>query len=530
MEMGSLPEESRNLLRQLPLPSGLPSDYLEARVAKHGVRAAIPYVGWLLFGRRGEIDERAERLLSQLLPLLRASDIPALDDQMRGYGPWWASWNQVEPADIRRLKQRASTWASLAVLSMHRSGYVREAALRRLTESKDGRELPYLFIRLNDWVAEIRGLAEQAMTARLSPASAPGLVQLLPLVGWIRDWSRAADDMEARIYRELSAPESRQAMLSGLRSTDVRVRRPVARILIEAGGKSLPQVLATALQDKDVVVRVWAAAAARQVLDGQELHAALDEIGRNRSARVRQEALIGWVGRFPEEAHDRLVLALRDRFAVVRGFAQFELKRRGFDVVAFYRAEIEERPSAPVIAGLGEVGSLRDAAVIEPYMQSDDEQERSAAVHAIDRLGGDSRASLLFAALRDTAPSVSSAARRALIRRPEGIDFSAVLSVFHEDDRLYVRRNSFQVLSAASKWSWLRYCLIAASDADPDIRARGLDQIDYWKLMWNRSFVEPTPKDLAGIEAAISNLDDEMRAHVLDRIGIFLKSVKPSSA
>lgn len=57
----------------------------------------------------------------------------------------------------------------------------------------------------------------------------------------------------------------------------------------------------------------------------------------------------------------------------------------------------------------------------------------------------------------------------------------------------------------------------------------GLGQIDHWKLMWNRSFIEPTPQDLEGIEAAISNLDDELRAHVLDRIGIYLKSVKPSS-
>ncbi len=154
--MRSLPEEARKLLRQLPLPPGLTSDYLEARVTKEGVRAAVPYAGWLLFGRRREVNQSAEQLLALLLQSLRSSELPALDDQMRGYGPWWASWDRIEPADVRRLKQTASTWATLAVLSMHRSGYVREAALRRLAETNDGTELPYLFIRLNDWVAEIR--------------------------------------------------------------------------------------------------------------------------------------------------------------------------------------------------------------------------------------------------------------------------------------------------------------------------------------------------------------------------------------
>src|SRR5260370_25965727 len=151
--MGVRAEEARILLRQLPRPSGLTSDYLEARVAKEGVRAAVPYASWLLFGRRREVNQSAEQLLSLLLRSLRSSELPGLDEQMRGYGPWWASWDRIEPADVRRLKQRASSWASLAVLSMHRSGYVREAALRLLAETKDGTALPYLFIRLNDWVA-----------------------------------------------------------------------------------------------------------------------------------------------------------------------------------------------------------------------------------------------------------------------------------------------------------------------------------------------------------------------------------------
>ena len=527
--MPSLSDEARNLLGKLPLPSGLTSDYLEVRVAKEGVRAAIPYISWLLPGRRREVNQPAEEILALLLRSLRPSELPTLDDQMRGYGPWWASWDRIEPADVRRLKEGATTWASLAVLSMHRSGYVREAALRRLAESKDGTELPYIFIRLNDWVVEIHRLAESAIAARLTPRSAAGLVQLLPLVGLLGRWSRAPDDMESRITEVLSAAESRPAMLSGLRSNDVGVRRRVLRLLIEAGGESLHSFLQTALQDEDVVVRTWAAAAARKVLDGQDLREALDEIGRNRSARVRQEALIGWVTRFPEESHDRLVAALLDRLATVRGFAQFELRRGGFDVVAFYRGRIANLQSPEPIVGLGEVGSPEDTILVEPYIRAADERMRIAAVHAIDRLGGDKRASLLVSALGDPAPAVSKAARRVLVRRPQGVDFEAVLSIFQEDGRSSVRRNSLQVLTAASKWAWLRYSLVAVSDTDPDIRADGLGQIDLWKLAWNRSFVEPTAQDLAEIQSAVDSLDDELRANVLDRIGFFLGSVKPPS-
>jgi hypothetical protein len=102
-----------------------------------------------------------------------------------------------------------------------------------------------------------------------------------------------------------------------------------------------------------------------------------------------------------------------------------------------------------------------------------------------------------------------------------------VLSVFQEAGPSNIRRNTFQVLTTASKWSWLRYSVIAASDPDPDIRADGLGQIDLWKLAWNRSFVEPTAQDLAEIRSAVNSLDDGLRANVLDRIGFFLGSVKP---
>ena len=443
-------------------------------------------------------------------------------------GPGGPPWDRIEPADVRRLKQRASTWASLAVLSMHRSGYVREAALRRLAETRDGNELPYLFLRLNDWVAEIRRFAEQEVAERLQPKSAPSLVQLLPLVGRLGRWSRAAHDIGSRIDRVLSAPESRRALLGGLRSDDVGVRRRVARLLIEARDQSLLAILETALHDKDVLVRAWAAAAAREALDGQDLRDALEQIGRNRSARVRREALIGWISRFPEESHDRLVSALLDRVAAVRGLAQFELGRRGFDVVRFYRSEIEKRPSLGPIVGLAEVGSSRDAYLIEPLIRAADEQTRKAAVHAIDRLGGDKRASLLVSALRDPAPAVSNAARRTLVRKPQDVDFSAVLSTFREDGRPYVRQNSFRVLTTASKWAWLRYSLMAASDKDRELRAEGLVQIDLWKSMWNRSFVEPTAQDIAEIRAAIKDLDDELQANVLDGIGFFLGPAKAS--
>ena len=525
-----MPDEAWGLIRAIPLPTGVPPNFLEDRIKKGGVRAVIPYISRSLFDRRRGVAERTTALLSLLLQALPSSELPALDQEMRAYSVWRsASWDRLEPGDLRHLKQGPANWASLAVLSMHGSGYVREAALQRLAELRGGTELPYLFIRLNDWVAEIREFAESAVSERLTLKDAAGLVHLLPLVGRISHWSRAARNLESRIRAVLSSADSRLALLAGARAKDLAVRRQAVSLLIEAGGESMAAVLQTALHDKDVVVRTRAAAAAREALDGEQLRAALEQMGRNRAARVRQEALIGWVRRFPEESQDRLIDALLDRLAAARGLAQYELRTRGFDVVEFYRRRISEAssPEPEAIAGLGEVGTAEESRLVIPYLSSVDGRTRGAALHAVDRIGGAERARLLVAALRDPAPSVSKVARRAIVANPTGVDFAAVLAGFLQDDRRYVRRNSFRVLITASKWSWLRYALIASSDHDSEIRAEGLRQLDIWVLKWNRSFVEPTAPDSEGINQAIDALDEELRANVLDRIGFFLGPLKP---
>jgi HEAT repeat protein len=529
--MPALPTEAWELIRQIPVAKGIPSDFVEARVAKGGVRVAIPFLSLLLFDRRLDVAERAMRVLPSLLQTLHVSELPALDQEMRRYRPWDTAWDRLQPGDVRGLKAGPATWASLALLSMHRTGYIREAALRRLAESTTGAELPYFFLRLNDWVLEIRRFAESVVSARLTPESASELVQVLPLAARLSRWSRAARDIESRINQVLLTPMSRKTMRAGLEASDPAIRRLVVRLLIEAGSESILAILDTILQDKDVIVRTLAAAAARESLDGQALRDALDRMGRNRAARVRQEALIGWISRFPGESRDRLVRALLDRITAVRGLAQYELKKRGFDVVGFYRTEVTSRqsPDPTAILGIGEVGGSEDENFVEPHLMHPDLRIRCAAVHAIGRIGGEKRASLLLAALRDPAPAVSKAARRELVGNPTGADYGSLLSVFEEDDRPYVRRNCFRVLATASKWAWIRYAVIAASDPDPEVRSDGLEQIDLWTLKWNRSFVEPTTSDIKAIGAAIQRLDGELRASVLHRIGFFLGPSWPST-
>jgi hypothetical protein len=70
----------------------------------------------------------------------------------------------------------------IALASMHKSGFVRERAVRLLAGRRDGGELPLLLVRVNDWVAPVREAAGAAVRARLQPAYAVHFVRCLTLV------------------------------------------------------------------------------------------------------------------------------------------------------------------------------------------------------------------------------------------------------------------------------------------------------------------------------------------------------------
>lgn len=62
----------------------------------------------------------------------------------------------IRPEQVQSIaRDEATRTAVLGVLSNHHNGYVREEAVRLLSQVTDGSELPYLLVRQNDWVAPI---------------------------------------------------------------------------------------------------------------------------------------------------------------------------------------------------------------------------------------------------------------------------------------------------------------------------------------------------------------------------------------
>lgn len=129
--------------------------------------------------------------------------------------------------DVRALRVLADAEAAvMGLLGAHHSGYVREAAVRRLALVHGGDELPPLLLRANDWVPQVRERAAAALLERVVPGYMDVWVRWLPLV--LRLGGEGRHDVRPvvdAVMALLRTPEGARVMLPEIRSPDRAVRR-----------------------------------------------------------------------------------------------------------------------------------------------------------------------------------------------------------------------------------------------------------------------------------------------------------------
>ncbi len=444
-------------------------------------------------------------------------DLVAIDEACRKAWPqqprraWqgdgW-SWRSLVP---RELAVDAESELSLAgIASFHPNGYERERAVEWLDTAGGGAALPFLLVRLNDWVTQVADRAERAVRRRMRPEYAEQFVRALPLVVRL-DAPMRRDNRELRtsVLSMLAEPAQRDALALGLRLGDVVSRRAAFRLAI-AGGD---EIIRMAVDDADPIIRFEAVRAANAHLEGAPLLAFLERLERSRHAAVRREALRVLAARFPTEAERVFERALLDRSRAVRAFAQGQLKQRAtpFPTSAFYRERLASHALVPAIAGLGETGERDDAVLLLPFVSHDRIAVRKEAVRAIGRLDGAARLELLVTMLSDAQPGVSRVACDALRPHVHSIGITRLSAILGQAPHGHTRRNSLALADALGKWDALEIFLLATGDDIEAVRADAMARVGVWLTRYNRRSAQPTKEQLKDIgalfDARESNLD-----------------------
>lgn len=482
-----------------------------------GEPAAVPALSGMLADARELVSTTTVMALAQIMERCGPAMLAQLDAMVREVSEW--RWGRVKPTDVPQIALGVTS--VLGVLSFNSSGFVREAAVRVLANIHDGQELPFLLIRLNDWVKQVRDAAKEAVDRRITSANAPHFVRCLPLTYRLGDQSREDHTaVIASISDLLRQPESQPSLHEALAAPDPQTRRLAFRVLVDMPGADLHPVLETALASSDPVLRFSAAHELRGRLDGQPLQVVLERLKSDRLMSVRREALYGYVEKLPDLASDVLHAALLDPHPSMREAARFYLRRSGMeDFAGFYRNLLEEATGselAAAFAGLGETGTVQDGPRLAALLTHSNARVRRAAVRAVGRLDTESFVDALLKALQDPFASVAKAARSVLETHPRLVPPERLWSIFEDGEQPHTRRIALALMAKLGWWDSVWLLITAADSADPTSRERAVGYLRDWQHDTGRLFARPRRQQVEALEQALRQhgaaLDQAMQA------------------
>jgi HEAT repeat protein len=500
-----------------------------------GEAGAIPEIACLLVDASGPVFRTAVEAVHRLLQTLAPFDLVGLDQRIRmisgsdrglDHG-----WRKLRPTGLRRFDSSEFAASLFGLASFHNDGYVREAAVNSLSALQDGQELPFLLIRLNDWVSPVRDAAARAVSARLLPEYAAHFLRNLRLVLRLQACGRTNRALVDLVCVLLRKPECREALQSGIKSGDRSLRRASFQLAAGAEQSVRAVIVKAALTDTDSVARAWAVRRFLPEVAANELPSVAIPMLTDRFMPVRRDALWALATKCPDLAVEPLKHAMLDRHVGMREVARHFLSADSmFDVRRFYLEALEVGESAPLgasIRGLGETGKAEDAALVLPFLGAPKPSIRRAAVYAVGKLNAEPFGEQLIKLLADEMPGVSREALKALTPKAKHQSLGKLWKLFASEQMVFVRRNAFILILFFGKWQKLPPILLAC--ADKDVRLSGLAQnaLRDWLRNYNRSFAEPTRADFEKIEAALAQTETKLPDRAAQEIRACLKDYFP---
>lgn len=490
----------------------------------------IPFLLCTLSHDSAAIRNAGASVIADLAAFIPLAELPGFERRLRGMVCRAYPWNELPMESVVKKEWPPRVWA---IFTMHPSGYVREAALRQISAAGDfNLALPYLLLRVYDWVSQVRTVAKSAVEDLLATTQVDPWIPVLGLLEHLRlrsreDHSWLIDQVTSLFLR----PESRPKLMDAARSVDPGVARWAFRAGMKLPSADRAEFISHAIKSDDSVVRLRVAGAVRAWKECPGRERFLASMAADRFMPIRRESLYAALEADPNSRRATLRAALLDRHASMRDAARFYLRKEPtetgapFDARAFYLnalATDQLAKRAAAIAGLGECGSKTDADTLAAFVKDRRPSIAAAAVRAVASLDRDNRTPWLIDLLRDDRPSVAKEACRSLVLCSSAVPVEALRNIHLSDQREHSRRFALRLLLRNHPYDAVVDAIVAAGSGNTRLVQAGSEFI-MRAAPWTVSY-GPSDSQKAAAESAIAGLPralpEDLRKRLRDFMGL----------
>lgn len=474
----------------------------------------IPDICDYLLHDNTNISLAAAKAINKIMLNATQDDLIKIDEQIRIrmttaiYGIWY----DLTPSGINRLIILPDNVSLIGLAASHWNGYVREAAMIELAKNHDGSELPYLLLRVNDWVKEVRELAVKTINARIIIGYAGHFIKNLMIVDRLLKNTRNNNtELVSRIHDLILKIDSRAELYNGLLSLDKINRRICYRLYFTVPDDNAVKIFKQAVIDADSIIRLLAIQNAASLLNKDDLREVLEKMLLDSYQAIRKKALQILVDNFPDTAHQDLLSALLNTSISIRELGQYNMRKLfPMDFAEFYRNALNTENGDRLLAaiyGLGETGIAADAVSLLPFAKQGLISHRKATINSISRLDGDNNIDLFVDALFQDHFGLSKEGREGLKNRIYKTDIALLDKTYHTTQYPHIKRNILLLFTRLGRWSRLPYFIMASNDENNMVQKTGKRYLTRF-IYCEQHYIVPTAKEIEKIQNAIIKYRD----------------------
>ena len=371
---------------------------------------------------------------------------------------WAIDWAAVSPGRIQSTLSEEAYRYVLVLGSFHPNGYFREKCVYVMAGYQG--MLFWLFLRMNDWVAQVRDAAGEVLEEYLEGCSVKELMGSLPAFERLRAGQRRDESqmqaLEERMEKKLSCT-LRDTDPGEISAMEPAARRALYRIVVRGGLWNFEEMESCLGREKSCCLKRLLI---REILFHPDCtleraeHYLWDASSQVRRMAVeyRYERLKkGWPGL------DRMLL---DKSRGVREYAAYILERHGrCDIRGYYLEHLEDERPESAILGLAEYSRRGNVPALLECLSRPERSILKCTILALGSQEDFSDGELFWGYLLDERIELSKAAFLSI--RKKGIHPGAgrLYGAYMEAGHAHQKRYLLKLLLGESSWERLPFLL-----------------------------------------------------------------------
>ncbi|MCT4542211.1 MAG: hypothetical protein N4A63_01575 [Vallitalea sp.] len=416
----------------------------------------------------------------------------------------------------------------LSVLTLHPNGYIREDALKKLSEMEDGFKIKFIMIRVNDWVKEIRILAKKELIKCIKDEYLKDIVECLPIIDRMNNWGRDNySDILFKLEDFIIKQRNYDLLLDSYKNSEERlVKRKLFKYLLEIN-TTVNLIINIGLKSKDIIILRTTIKKIDEIVNKDNIELIFKALKQNKNVTCKIAAIDILEKMSVPDIDKVLIPFIYSKSYKLRDYARYKLNKKEIkNFREMYLDEINENNYNlyGIISGIKETGIHEDVKCILKYINHENVKIRKLVLSTVYNLNSNEGIRYTLDKLISDNISESNNARRCLENDIVSVDENIIFELFEferYEDHVYM--NIIKLINKYSKWSaitnLLRVLKISSSTYIPIIN----DEIELWINKFNRSFISPRKEQVEYISKLYMMTYNKLSSNNSFQIGDILK-------